>query len=174
MKQTIKLRCTYCKKEFERLLTEYNRGKNKDVFCSRSCFRTLQNKLYPTKSKTDHLKSNNRLDDFTSFRYFLARARYRKKLSQNLTLEYLKTLWENQKGICPFTGWELILPRTTTGFEAGTNIKNASLDRIDNNKGYEAGNVRFISLIANYARNSFCDDDLINFCKATAVNKNSI
>jgi hypothetical protein len=37
----------------------------------------------------------------------------KKNYGCDITAEYLKQLWENQKGICPFTGWGLILPKDT-------------------------------------------------------------
>ena len=40
-----------------------------------------------------------------------------------------------------------------------------SLDRIDNNRGYELGNIKVIWLIENYARNTFTEEALIEFCK---------
>jgi hypothetical protein len=48
--------------------------------------------------------------------------------------------------------------------------KRASLDRIDNSKPYVQGNVRFISLMANYAKNDMTDAELVGFCKAVASN----
>jgi hypothetical protein len=46
----------------------------------------------------------------------------------------------------------------------------ASIDRIDNNIGYIKGNIRFVSLIYNYARNNFSEDDVVEFC-TNVVNK---
>lgn len=40
-----------------------------------------------------------------------------------------------------------------------------SLDRIDSSKGYEIGNVRIVWLIENYAKNTFTEEQLIEFCK---------
>lgn len=48
-------------------------------------------------------------------------------------------------------------------------MSNASLDRIDNSKGYLKGNVRFVSMMANLARSTFSDNELIRFCKSVAV-----
>lgn len=80
-------------------------------------------------------------------------------------------LFEKQAGKCPVTGWEMILPDSTRkGWDGGNNPRNASLDRIDNDKGYVEGNVRFVSLIANMARQTFTDEQVVEFCKA--VNKN--
>jgi hypothetical protein len=44
----------------------------------------------------------------------------------------------------------------------------ASLDRIDSSKGYIKGNIQFVSVIANYAKNEMTHDEMLYFCKATA------
>jgi hypothetical protein len=50
------------------------------------------------------------------------------------------------------------------------NPYQSSLDRIDNNKGYIKGNVRFVCLMFNIARNDFSDNQVIEFCKQVASN----
>lgn len=137
----------------------------------------VSNQVSPRKGDTRHLDPGNKRDHLTPFRWFLARCQYRAKDRRrgrgptDLTLEYLQTLWETQRGICPFTGWSLILPHNTNGWGEAT-PKNASLDRIDNTKGYVQGNVRYIAVMANYARRDFQDSDLIDFCKAVAKGHN--
>jgi hypothetical protein len=88
----------------------------------------------------------------------------------DISAEYLKTLWEQQEGICPLTGWHLKLPATTSGWTRKA-PDNASLDRIDSSKGYLQGNVRFVSVIANYARNDFSDDNVLSFCSAVVEHR---
>lgn len=80
----------------------------------------------------------------------LKRARDRSKLKKikfNLTMEYLESIWT---GICPVFNIEII-----AGAKKGSipNINIASLDRIDNTKGYIIGNVHFISYKANIMKN---------------------
>jgi len=67
--------------------------------------------------------------------------------------EYLARLWEEQEGRCALTGWTMQLEPSDS-----TSPNQASLDRIDNQKGYIRGNVRFLCLMANYARNQFDDE----------------
>jgi hypothetical protein len=40
------------------------------------------------------------------------------------------------------------------------------LDRIDSSKGYIFGNVQFVSLMANYAKRDFLEEELLRFCEA--------
>ena len=178
MNKTIKLKCTFCKNDFDKSLKEYNRQikKNPGVrfFCGVSCTRFQLNQENPPKGNVQNLKADNKRDEYSPFRYFVLRAKQRNKKKQygcNITVVYLKDLWDKQNGICPFTGLELILPLGTGKTFINSLPNNASLDRIDNSKGYIEGNVRFISYMANLGRQSFSDDQLINFCQAVS-NKN--
>jgi hypothetical protein len=170
----MKLICATCSKEFDREDKEYRRqikkGRNR-FFCSRSCaiLKNLEEK--PRKGNVQLLKADNRKDEHTPFRWFVRRGQYRDKkrgYGCDLTVQFLKQLWEEQRGICPFTGWKLILPKDSEEFE-NKNIANASIDRIDNSLGYMQGNVRFISVMANFARQTYSDEELIAFCKAVAA-----
>ncbi len=66
-------------------------------------------------------------------------------------------------GVCPFTKQKLELK--THNYKTHRNPYQASLDRIDNSKGYIKGNVRFVALIFNYARNDFSDEQVLDFCQ---------
>jgi hypothetical protein len=171
-----KLNCAYCNKEFEKEYKEYRRqtkrGRNK-FYCDLSCSCAQKNKDYPsTYFKTCGIKREK--DQYTPFRWYMLRARYRDKTSRDkkkrcvcdLTKEYLKNLWDEQQGTCPLTGWKLILPKGTGKSWDIKSPYNASLDRIDNSIGYVKGNVRFISIMANLGRAVFSDEQLIDFCKA--------
>lgn len=165
--------CTNCNTNFEIKDREYKRQTKKgriEFFCSRTCAAIKNNKDNPRLGNPENLIAENRRDEFTSFRWFILRAQYRdrrKKYGCNLTVQYLKQLWEKQNGICPLSGQKLILPKDSDGWIEYLPI-NASLDRINNNLGYMQGNVRFISVMANLARQSFTDEQLIEFCKAVA------
>jgi hypothetical protein len=88
----------------------------------------------------------------------------RAELPMSITIDDLRRQWEKQRGICPYTGWRLILKRVNTK----QTPMQASLDRIDSSCGYVPNNIQFISLMANYAKNAFNDDLMIYFCKAVA------
>ena len=112
------------------------------------------------------MRADNQRDDYTPFRWFIARARNRAHKGQHdLTVEYLKQVWERQGGRCELTGLTMSLPRSTAGFNE-RHPQNASLDRVDNNLGYVQGNVRFLCLMANLARSNFEDEDVRDFCRA--------
>lgn len=170
---TVELICAECGVSFQKVRAEYRRRKKRGgvlFFCTGTCSLRQWHRGRPSDSSAaDHLDAGNRRDELTHFRWFMARVRYRevKKGKSDLTLKYLKYLWGRQKGICPFTGWELILPLSTVGW-VEKSIQNASLDRIDCSKGYVKRNVRFVSVMANMARGTFEDVDLKEFCAAVA------
>lgn len=171
-----KITCEYCGKKAEKERSEINRSKKigRPLFCSRSCSVAAGNTKTP-RGDSSNLRKGSCQDDFSSFRWYLARVKTRVKekgKTNDLTLEYLKKLWEDQKGICPFTGWQMELPLGTVRWSSSKNPKRASLDRIDCSKGYTQANVRFVSVIANYARNNFDDKDVIEFCKAVTEKQN--
>jgi len=157
--------CSFCQKEFERPLKEIIRNQklNRSIYCSRKCS-GLGNKEQSIKNfgsqmgNYESLKGISKKDEFSCFRVFLRSAKKREK-EVNINLEYLKQIWEEQNGICPLTGWKLSLERENKP-------EQASLGRIDSNKGYVRGNVRFTSLIANYCKSVFTDEQVIQFCKS--------
>jgi len=171
--KTKEINCIYCGKSFLKELREIKRRHKKgkfNFFCSLSCSISKQNYDCPRPGNLNNLIRSSK-DQYTPFRWFLLRAKARNKIKKygcDITVEYLKDLWDKQNGICIFTKWKLILP---TGTRKSWDINspfNASLDRIDSSKGYIKGNVRFISVMANYAKNTFTDQQLIEFCKAVA------
>lgn len=166
----IKLTCAKdgCENTFERYIGEHNRSVKlgrKEYCCiahSGNINRIPKEKRY----HLDNLNSSNRLDEFSKFRSHFRRLKNRKHKIE-LTLEDLKEQWEKQDGKCPLTGWNLFLDRTTKTQRGNEKIINlASLDRIDPKRGYEKDNIRWICVIANYARNNYTDDDVIKFAKA--------
>jgi hypothetical protein len=165
MKKVI-IECNNCGKKVEKPKCEIDRQKRKGrkiFYCGRSCAGSScysHLKKY-TKENAKYLEgfADNRRDEYSPFRVFMRTSKRRKET--DLDLQYLKDLWENQNGKCAITNIEMSLDRHHAPFQA-------SLDRIDNDKGYIKGNVRFICLITNYARNTWNDDIVKEFItKAT-------
>jgi hypothetical protein len=177
MTKTIELTCDVCEKVFDKYIGEYKRrvreGHTKFA-CSLSCGAVLSNKTCKRPGNPSSIIPGKVCDEFSPFRWYLkvARNREAKKGKPTITLEYLKALWEDQKGICPITGWRIILPYGSKGWLDTDNPQNASLDRIDNSLGYVQGNVRFIAIHANFARWKYSDTELSAFCLAVVKNLN--
>lgn len=182
-KTKIKCENKLCGKEFLKENKEINRSRKlgRKQYCSMFCysqdggkdhlnFVSLENQIKNKKRIKNYC--GNRRDELTPFRFFTHVIRNsRKNKSFNIDDKYLKEIWDYQKGICPLTGWKLVLPDSTSGWNTSRNGKRASLDRIDNSEGYIVGNVRFISYMANMALNNMSDYDLIQFCVAVVNNR---
>lgn len=169
MPKTIKIICNTCGNEFEKLLKEHNRSikLGRESYCSLNC--SGKNSVSHL-SQYSHITSKNLYpkpkDEFSPFREYMRRVKRRHNKENDINVSYLKELWESQEGICPLTGWKLVL--TTSEGTCEPNI--ASLDRIDSSIGYVKGNVRFISVMANFAKWKWEDEELINFCRAVVDN----
>ena len=164
-RKLIIVKCDHCGKEFEKPISEYTRNikLGRSNYCSRSCAGKSCNKNFILKGNPEALKnySDNRRDQYTPFRYYFRNCKRRFK-EFNLTLEYLKQLWELQKGICPYTGIQLKLAEYTKGHHDP--IYTASLDRIDPSKGYIIGNVQFVSTSINYMKHEMSHEDTLKLC----------
>lgn len=160
--QNITLVCENCGKAFDRAIKEYKRNKRlgRKTFCSLSCNAVIRNQQ-SSKGNIESLITGSERDELSPFRWYINVCRQRKKHENNLTLEYLKILWDNQNGKCPYTKVDLKLPETT---EKRCNaLDYASLDRIDSTKGYIEGNVEFVSVFINYAKNKFSREQVQDF-----------
>ncbi|MGB3641792.1 MAG: hypothetical protein WBA39_30080, partial [Rivularia sp. (in: cyanobacteria)] len=162
-----------CAKEFNKSRSEFNRSEKlgRPHYCSKSCFGKFQglaNFGDNENRTTAHLKNIIRTDEYSPFRNHMKvmrKSAKHRKHECSVTLADLKQLWEKQKGICPYTGWNLLLLPSTTDYQnAKLTIDRASVDRIDSSYGYIPENIQFVAVIANFAKNIFTEKDLIKFC----------
>lgn len=169
-RKTITTICKTCGESFEKIKTEFDRTelKSGNHYCSRSCCGkdNINHNIGEKFGRNNNPNLPNNRDEYTGFRDFIRRAKYRDNLG-NLTLDDLKTQWEKQKGICPYTGIKLILPSYSKNKKHSIH-ELASLDRTDSNKSYEKGNVVFVSTPINYMKNSMTEEETIAFCKKIA------
>jgi hypothetical protein len=165
-----KVKCAECEIEFEKRTADYNRTERKGLrhFCSRSCSVITGNKEMPKERRRQcgekiKVYSGNRKDEYSPFRLYLGKGRaYLKNHHNELTPKCLKEIWEEQRGICPYTGIQMILPKTSAEWNIHS-LKKASLDRIDSSKGYSKENVEFVCMAINLAKNSFTRDEMKEF-----------
>ena len=148
VKKTIELVCSQCGKSFLKEKSEYERkvrnGYNK-FYCSPICF---------------HGSTIDELAPFRqTFYYAKQTAKYRKMMF-DLTLQFLKFLWDRQRGICPYTGLPMELPSKVRDILKSP--KQASIDRIDSNKGYTQDNVEYVMLFVNLGKNGFSKESIKN------------
>lgn len=161
--------CKQCGDAFEKLTKEIKRSKalGRHNFCSRTCSTVYRNKHLPKEGWNKCYKiqrhAGNRRDELSPFRLYLNRGRASiRKHRNDLTAKYLKELWDKQRGICPYTGIKMFLPKTSSEWNVPS-LKKASVDRIDPNKEYEKGNVEFVCLAINLAKNSFTRKEMKEF-----------
>lgn len=160
--------CAECNITFSRSLKEVVRSMKKSgpVFCSRKC--SGKQNTRQMSGNLANLVHANRRDEFTPFREVFRRCKRRDK-DFDLDLDYLRNQWNLQQGICPYLKVKLILPTTNGKHDSSNPNYVASVDRIDSSKGYVKGNIQFIALTINYAKNNFTEAvviDLIKLCKS--------
>lgn len=176
--------CNTCGKTVSKPKKEYNRrlklNKNK-FFCNNKCSYLFNNNLikFENLTKEKKIEVSLRLRNSIKFKEFYKKQFDEKcnymhhvglwrvlKRINNITIEknwvtdidcyYLRELWINQKAICPYT-------KNIMNFNKKTNPYHASLDRIDSSKGYLKGNVEFVCLSVNYAKNKFPKEEITRF-----------
>ena len=149
-----------CREEFNKSRSEFNRSEKlgRPHYCSKSCFGKFQgvaNFGDNANRTTAHLKNIIRTDKYSPFRNHMKvmkKSAKHRKHECSVTLADLKELWENQKGICPYTGQNLLqLPSTTDYQNAKLTIDRASVDRIDSSLGYTSSlTLRFLLILENF------------------------
>lgn len=84
----------------------------------------------------------------------------RRKLQVNIDLQYLKNLWDAQKGLCKISGLTMDYTRNPRKH----NLYNASLDRIDSSRGYIVGNVQWLCWMVNRMKGENSLEQLLEIC----------
>ena len=172
----IKLVCATCGTDFEYYIGEYNRQtkRGRDQFyCSLSCSSKRPSNLTHLKRVSKKfVGGENKLvteDDFirSSMNEFIRRVRARKKTKHrfaeyNIDCEYLIKVWNDQKGLCAYTKVPLVLPSYKHYKLTNYNYK-ASIDRIDSSRGYEVGNIQFISYTMNNLKSNMTTGEVDEF-----------
>lgn len=174
--------CHGCGTKFKREQGELNRSERlgRQTYCTQSCQVSYSNKNFrdhKTLGNTENLKPGKEKDEYSPYRWFMARVRHRlaKKGPSDLSVEDLKRLWKDQEGICPYTGWKLILPDSTRGWDPKRKwteqerMRRASLDRIDSRRGYQRDNIQFVCQTANFAKRGLTEEEFDLFREAIAL-----
>lgn len=91
----------------------------------------------------------------------------KRNLEFNISLKYIWNLYLKQQKKCSLSGQKIIFSDTIKNFSLGLNT--ASLDRIDNTKGYIKGNVQWIHKDVNWMKQDFEQKYFIEICKKIAI-----
>lgn len=84
-------------------------------------------------------------------------------LTFEITIEDAWKQFQAQSGCCCLTGWPLEMKGTKA---RNWNDKTASLDRVDNTKGYTPDNIQWLHKDVNWMKGSFTTDRFIVLCQA--------
>lgn len=87
----------------------------------------------------------------------------RTKVPVEITVEYAWKLFLKQDKKCSLSGIELDIANTAV-------YNTASIDRIDNSKGYVKGNVQWVHKDINFMKRIYSQNYFINMCKKVAKN----
>ena len=79
----------------------------------------------------------------------------------DITIEDVDTMHQEQDGLCVYSG--LSIGWSTQGWD-----HSASIDRIDNDKGYTVGNVQLVHKKINMMRGSLMDEEFKELCALVA------
>ena len=164
IRKKVEVSCSFCNNLFLKDDSEVKRNLSlgRKNYCSRKCVGKNNIKHFGDKvnRSTLHLNVYNRRDEFTGFREHLRRIKYRNK-EVNLTLQDLKSIFEAQNGICPYSGVILTISKNSKN----NPIYTMSLDRKDSNIGYIKSNVQFISIAMNHLKNSMNEEQMQEMLK---------
>ena len=93
---------------------------------------------------------------------------YRRKKTHDFTVtkEDLHRLYDQQKGVCAYSGIEMTNIKDGEGYH----LTNISIDRVDNDLGYVKGNIALVCLSMNMMKYTLELKDLVYWCKMVARN----
>ena len=87
----------------------------------------------------------------------------------NVNIEHMYELFLQQRRKCALTGWDIGFA-TTSGSDQDV-TRTASLDRINNARGYERGNIVWLHKRANMLKATFSNEEVIELAVAIAKYK---
>lgn len=106
---------------------------------------------------------DNRVTDHIPHRFWarLQDRAYSRGYVFDITKEYLYDLYVNQKKRCALSGEYLYFTKLNSNFNRYT---NASVDRIDSEKGYVVGNIQFVLKTINMMKWTLPNSEFIELC----------
>lgn len=134
--------CEQCGKEYYSIRSKIERCRHH--FCCKECWYKY---IREHPEFASNYKERDDVERFFASKVIRLRTSARKrkiKFSEELTTDYLVKLWNEQGGKCFYSGIPL-------SFDPKDTVCLVSVDRIDNSKGYESGNI----VLCCYALNVF-------------------
>ncbi len=116
-----------------------------------TCNRSKANSRYKSNSET--------IDGILKNRILNAKYTSKKRniyFDKNLTIEYIKNIYNNQEGRCALSGEILEIGEWKE--------RTISIDRIDSSKGYEIDNIQLVCWIINHMKVNLDQNEFIDWC----------
>jgi len=92
-----------------------------------------------------------------------AKLRSNKEFDPKVDWEHLFELWDNQSGLCAYSGLPLSIETN--------HPHTVSLDRIDSNIGYLRGNLQLVSWSVNKMKQDLSEELFLDLCSKITTNK---
>lgn len=168
---TINLKCEECGEPIVRRLATHNANMRKGyrIFCNHRCNALFMQKRKMCCDISQFKNTQKKVDQYSPFRYLIGQIKHRAKkrgYGMNLTPEYLKEIWDIQKGVCPYSGLNMTFFNLDTKRRVRSGLPTQiSVDRIDSSQGYIQGNIELVCLAINYAKNGFSREVMKDFVK---------
>lgn len=90
-----------------------------------------------------------------------------RKISFEISVDFIRQLWKEQNGKCALTNLDLLPAHR----HADKDKRTASLDRIDSSKGYIVGNVQWVHKDINKIKLNIDEDYFIRLCSLVAKHR---
>lgn len=164
------LKCTVCGEYFpEEVFNKIGSEEKKYHYRNGRDNRCPTCKLLQNRKHRANLSNDEKLNKAIKFRWSGAKSRAEKKgIMFDITEEFIKSLWEKQKGLCALSK----IPMTYT-FDNGRTFTNISIDQINPNAGYVEDNIQLVCMAINQMKSDMSLEELYMFSEALIKNKNN-
>jgi hypothetical protein len=148
--------CSCCNKELELTLKNFHKRNDNETGFQHRC----KNCLKKDPKRYNRLINKDDLELYLIDRYHGCRSRSnRKGIQFDLTVEFLKRLWDKQSGRCAITGINM-----THSILEGKIKTNLSVDKINAKLGYTQKNIQLVCNIVNIMKSDMDIKELKYFC----------
>lgn len=149
----------YCCKQYKPI-DEFNINKAR-WFRDNRDYRCIACKKEQYLKRKAQSRGKQNLDRLLLERWHGAKDRaLRQGIPFNITIDYLYSLWDAQKGKCALSGIDM-----TYIFNSGRVPSNLSIDRITPSLGYTIGNIQLVCMACNQIKSDLTEPEMYNFCK---------
>jgi len=152
--------CSKCKKE--KSYSEFHaKAESSDGHSSwcKDCRKIYQDKIYPKKKIKDNERLSKNPNNFLKhWLCDISKKQSRHPVDNDITLDYLISLWNKQKGLCALTQQPM-----THIKGKGRVYENVSVDRIDPSIHYKRGNLQLVCFIFNMWKGKLSNEGFKNF-----------